>query len=93
MSENTGPTVGSNAELGLLPRASVKRSEWVSLSPEAQAKLLAITGDPGPEYRKQQALGRERALKAPLGEAACPHTGQCHPGHCPCMEAKAQLRD
>lgn len=52
-------------ELGPLP--SVKRSEWVSLSPEAQEKLLAITGDPGPEYRKQQALGRERALKAQLG--------------------------
>jgi len=45
----------------------VKRREWETLSPEAQAKLRAMTGDPGPEYRRQQALGAERARKAPLG--------------------------
>jgi cytochrome c5 len=47
----------------------VKRREWETLSPEAQAKLRAMTGDPGPEYRRQQALGAERARKVPLGDA------------------------
>lgn len=47
----------------------VKRAVWETLSPEAQAKLRAMTGDPGPEYRRQQALGAERARKVPLGDA------------------------
>jgi hypothetical protein len=47
----------------------VKRREWETLSPEAQAKLRAMTGHPGPEYRRQQALGAERARKVPLGGA------------------------
>ena len=48
------------------PVLSVKRREWKTLSPEAQAKLNAMSGDPGPEYWRQQALGAERARKVRL---------------------------
>jgi len=54
------------AELLAEPVLSVKRREWKTLSPEAQAKLNAMSGDPGPEYWRQQALGAERARKVRL---------------------------
>ena len=53
-------------ELLAEPVLSVKRREWKTLSPEAQAKLNAMSGDPGPEYWRQQALGAERARKVRL---------------------------
>lgn len=56
-------------------------------------------GDDALELQAIGYLQRERLMSPLRGEshpgatqapqAACPHTGQCHPGHCPCLEAKA----
>jgi hypothetical protein len=63
---------GAVAELSEEPKLLMKRAEWESLSPEAQAKLRSVVWKGADEYRRRQALGRERLANAVLAAAPAP---------------------
>lgn len=60
------------APAGEAPTLSVKRSEWTTLSPEAQAKLEQITGAEHPDTKRARAQAAEDARRIVLGSEASP---------------------
>jgi hypothetical protein len=77
----------SNAEQ--VPMLSIKKSEWQVLSPEAQAKLLAITGAGIRSLQRAQAAAdimRMPLCKQPPEGWTCSR-GEGHEGPCASSQA------